>query len=170
MKLTFRNKFILQVLGYILIFAVLIIVVNFVNLKNYIVDSKLYDDLNMGITLFDAHYEGDWYIENDIMYKGDTAINDNFEVVDEIFESTEAYATVFMLDQNNTYITDEVNPYVRVSTNVPSSTNSTGRATGTKLGEKVKAVINSDQSYSGKADILGTSYLTYYTPLKNSDN
>lgn len=44
------------------------------------------------------------------------------------------------------------------------------RAVGTSLDENIaKSVLEGGESYTGKADILGTSHITKYVPLKNTE-
>jgi hypothetical protein len=56
--------------------------------------------------------------------------------------------------------------YVRVSTNVPKDN---GRATGTILDPKGKAIAEIDQgkAFYGDVDILGKPYVTGYEPIKD---
>ena len=57
--------------------------------------------------------------------------------------------------------------YTRVSTNI--KTENGARAVGTKLGRESKAFepVEKGEVYVGEAKILGKSYYTSYTPLKN---
>jgi hypothetical protein len=56
--------------------------------------------------------------------------------------------------------------YVRVSTNVPKDN---GRATGTILDPKGKAIVEIDQGkpFYGEVEILGKPYVTGYEPIKD---
>jgi diguanylate cyclase (GGDEF)-like protein/PAS domain S-box-containing protein len=90
---------------------------------------------------------------------GDYRVNDNNELVDQIYEMSGSQATVFQK------IGDRA---VRISTNV--KTPSGERAIGTIVSEPVyDAVINRGETFLGVADVVGTLYLTAYEPIRNAD-
>lgn len=135
---------------------------------------KLDSDLNMGYTLLDERYPGDWIIKGDELYKGNKLIGDgtrdnaNNELVDEIKNQTHSIATIFLknenlkLEQKDGYMEA---PYIRISTSVILEDGS--RAVGTKISEKVADVIEKGQSYTGEANVAGIICETKYTPIKN---
>ncbi len=109
----------------------------------------------MGLQLLDHSYEGSWSVVDGNLYKGDTLINENFEIIDDFTGKTEVLATIF---QNDT----------RVTTNVHDE--SGNRMIGTKASEAViNQVMNQGKDYIGTADILGKSAQTYYVPLKDGN-
>jgi Cache 3/Cache 2 fusion domain len=91
------------------------------------------------------------------LYFGSMKINNNYEVVDEVVKSNGGTATLFAKTGAD---------YVRVSTNVPKDN---GRATGTILDPKGKAIAEIDQgkAFYGDVDILGKPYVTGYEPIKD---
>ena len=108
----------------------------------------------MGLQLFDKTYAGEWKIKDGKLYKGETLINENYEVIDDFTNGTKVLATIF---QNDT----------RITTNVTDESGK--RKTGTQASEEViKKVIKDGQEYSGTADILGKSAQTYYIPIKDN--
>ena len=110
---------------------------------------------NMGLQLLDRAYPGDWSIKNEKLYKGETAINENFEIIDEFTTSTEVLATIFQTD-------------TRISTNVTDASGK--RMTGTQATPQViEAVLKNGEAYSGTADILGKPAQTYYVPIKDQN-
>ena len=109
---------------------------------------------SMGLQLFDKTYAGEWKIKDGKLYKGETLINENYEVIDDFTNGTKVLATIF---QNDT----------RITTNVTDESGK--RKTGTQASEEViKKVIKDGQEYSGTADILGKSAQTYYIPIKDN--
>ena len=115
---------------------------------------KLNANIELGYSLLDAKYPGSWTVKGDQLYKGDTLINNNFELVDEVKDKTDSIATIFLGD-------------TRVSTNVLKGDGS--RAVGTQVSEKVKEVVlKQGKDYIGQADVVGTSYITQYTPIKDA--
>lgn len=95
----------------------------------------------------------DFKIVNNKMYVDDYCLNDNFELPDKIKQLFGGTATVFQGD-------------TRITTNVLQSDGN--RAVGTKLvGAAFDAIFKNNQSYRGKTDILGETYLTAYDPVKN---
>jgi len=69
------------------------------------------------------------------LYFGKTKINNNFEIVDAVVKDYGGTATLFAKTGND---------YIRVSTNVPLPEGK-GRATGTILDPKGKAIVNIDK-------------------------
>lgn len=115
---------------------------------------KVKGDLASGEQLIDAWCPGPWRVEGDLLYKGDTLINDNFALVDKIGQLTGNTATIFL---GNT----------RIATNVKNPDGS--RAVGTQVSEVVeKTVLQQGQEYYGEADVVGTPYQTAYKPLLDS--
>lgn len=94
------------------------------------------------------------------LYFGKTKINNNFEVVDAVVKEYGGTATLFAKTGDE---------YVRVSTNVPKPDGS-GRATGTVLDPKGKAIvnINKGEPFYGEVTILEVPYITGYEPIKDA--
>ncbi|MBX9909605.1 MAG: cache domain-containing protein, partial [Beijerinckiaceae bacterium] len=101
--------------------------------------------------------KGEPRLEGDKLFFGNEAVNGNFTAVDKVKTLAGSVATVFMGD-------------VRVATNVEKADG--GRAVGTKLaqGPAYDAVFKQRVTYSGAADILGTSYFTIYEPIVQKSN
>ena len=113
-------------------------------------------DINMRVAWSVIKQKGsDFRITDGKLFFGDHAVNDNFDVVDEIKNLLGITATIFMGD-------------TRVSTNVLKADGS--RAVGTKLdpGPVMDTVLGKGQPYRGVADILDETYLTAYDPIKNA--
>jgi len=93
------------------------------------------------------------------LYFGDTRMNNNFAVVDDVKKEMGGTATLFVKSGED---------FVRVATNVQKDDGS--RAIGTVLDPKGKAItaIRSDKPYYGEADILGKPYLTGYEPIQDA--
>lgn len=93
------------------------------------------------------------------LYFGDTRMNNNFAVVDDVKKEMGGTATLFVKSGED---------FVRVATNVQKDDGS--RAIGTVLDPKGKAItaIRLDKPYYGEADILGKPYLTGYEPIRDS--
>jgi len=114
---------------------------------------KLIGDLAMSKTYIDHKYPGQWKIQDGKLFKGDTQVNDNFEIVDIIGNSTGDNVTIFMAD-------------TRISTNVKKETGE--RATGTKAAENIiETVLKGGSRYIGKAKVVGVWNQTAYEPIQN---
>ncbi len=108
---------------------------------------------NMGLSLLEAKYPGDWTIEANQLFKGDVLINENYDIIHEFTENTEVLATIFMSD-------------TRISTNVEKDGI---RQINTKASDEViKTVLEEGNSYDGKAVILERPAQTYYVPIKDA--
>ncbi|MBV8651103.1 MAG: Cache 3/Cache 2 fusion domain-containing protein [Alphaproteobacteria bacterium] len=95
------------------------------------------------------------------LYFGETKMNNNFTVVDEVQKEKGGTATLFVKSGDE---------FIRVATNVKKDDGS--RAIGTVLDPTGKAIaaIAKGQSYFGEADILGKPYITGYEPIRSAAN
>ncbi len=95
------------------------------------------------------------------LYFGDTKMNNNFSLVDEVQKEKGGTATIFVKNGDD---------FVRVATNVKKDDGS--RAIGTVLDPKGKAIaaISKGESFYGDVDILGKPYTTGYEPIRDARN
>src|SRR5689334_23477116 len=95
------------------------------------------------------------------LYFGETKINNNFALVDEVQKEMGGTATLFVKSGDE---------FVRVATNVKKPDGS--RAIGTVLDPKGKAIasIAKGESFFGDVDILGKPYTTGYEPIRDAGN
>lgn len=137
-----------SVLGIVIFFKA----TSILNLK---VKNELVSSSNMGLLILDKKYPGDWKVDGDKLYKGNSVISGDFAIVDEIKEKAGVYATVFMMD-------------TRVTTNIKDADGK--RVINTKAKEDViNSVLKSGKSYSGQVSIEGIKAQAYYVPLKNQN-
>ncbi|MDP4096276.1 methyl-accepting chemotaxis protein [Paenibacillus sp. P96] len=110
-------------------------------------------DLQMTDKLIGYKHPGDWQIRDGQLYKGDTVMNGNFELVDEIGEASGDTVTIFQADE-------------RVATNVMIDGE---RAVGTKVSDTVAdLVLHNGEQYYGEAVVVGKTYQAAYQPIKNT--
>lgn len=124
-----------------------------------LVASKTEDELqnysNLGFSLLDKYYPGDWSIDGDLLYKGEILINENFEVVDEFAKDTGILATVFAND-------------TRVATTVVNYAGE--RQISTQASEAViDKVLHKGENYKGTAKVVGNNADTYYVPITDKN-
>lgn len=113
--------------------------------------SKAKSDLELGFYTLDQKYPGEWSMVDDQLYKGDTLVNGNFAMVDEIAAITGGTVTIF---QNDT----------RISTNVTLDNNQ--RAIDTQASnEVIQTVLEQNKNYYGEAIVAGTKTQTAYQPI-----
>ncbi|WP_050422342.1 Cache 3/Cache 2 fusion domain-containing protein [Bradyrhizobium tropiciagri] len=93
------------------------------------------------------------------IYFGQTKMNNNFQLVDEVVSQAQGTATIFVKHGDE---------YIRVATNVKKDDGS--RAIGTILDPKGKAIesIRKGEPFYGEVDILGKPYITGYKPILDS--
>lgn len=155
-SMSIGTKISLIVIGIILVLAVSIALEVQGQMKSGIqtfATDKAKSDLGLADLYLNAKYPGDWQIIDGELYKGDTKMNDNFDVVDEIGKTTSDTVTVF---QNDT----------RVATNVM---NQGKRAIGTKVSDAVAAVVlKQGKPFYGEAIVVGHKYQAAYEPIKNA--
>ncbi|MGG4028597.1 methyl-accepting chemotaxis protein TlpC [Bacillus subtilis] len=115
---------------------------------------KAKGDLALSSTYIDDVISGDWQVKNNKLYKGQTQINGNEELVDLLGEKTGDTITIFQGD-------------TRVATNVMKNGE---RAVGTQASsEVISAVLKKGKCFYGQADVAGSSYQTAYMPLKDQN-
>lgn len=156
-KMKIKWKIVLVSVGIIVLLTLSIVL--FTHEKvNSLVFSKSSEELqnysNMGLQLFERAYDGSWSVKDGKLFKGDTQINENYEVIDNFTKGTQVLATVFQKDS-------------RVATNVQDESGK--RMINTQaLEEVVKQVIDQGRPYAGTADVLGRSAQTYYVPIRDN--
>ncbi len=115
--------------------------------------AELTNYASLGLSLLDTQYPGNWRLEGNQLYKGDTLINENYDIVDDISQQTGILATIFAMD-------------TRISTTVRNDKNE--RQINTQASEAViEVVLKKGENYHGTATVAGKSADTYYTPLRD---
>lgn len=101
--------------------------------------------------------EGDYSVENDMLYKGGMPFGEDSYVVDSVKEVSGIDATIFWGD-------------TRMLTTIRVEDGE--RAVGTKASEEVvdKVLKGGNEYFSSHVQVDNTYYYGYYIPLKNSDN
>lgn len=149
------TKINLLVLTVVLLFAGIISYVVMNNMTHGmkgIALEKAKSDLRLAEEYINAVHPGSWEIRDGALYKGETKMNDNYDLVDQIGELTGDTVTIFQQD-------------TRVATNVMTDGE---RAVGTQVSDAVKqTVIEKEENYYGEAEVVGNSYQTAYSPIKN---
>lgn len=114
-------------------------------------ESKAKSDIATAEAIMDLKYPGPWRQENDLLYKGNVKMNDNFDIVDYISKLTGDTCTIFM-------------GTTRISTTVVNDKGQ--RAVGTHSSDVVANKVLSDgKVYFGEADVVGEKYQTVYKPI-----
>lgn len=116
---------------------------------------KALSDLHLGFDYIDQRLPGEWRVEGDVLYKGDTQINENIDLVDDIGEMMQGTVTIFLDD-------------TRVTTNVIDEQGN--RAIGTQASDEViQTVLYEEDTYTGAATVVGEEFQTAYDPIYNAD-
>lgn len=112
--------------------------------------ASLKNTADLALAILDSEYPGEWRLYNGSLYKGETLINGNEELVDMVGSLTGYYCTVF---QDN----------MRIATNIQQDGK---RIVSTAASDTVTtAVIKNKENYIGSAMVLDAECLTYYTPI-----
>ncbi len=149
-------KIVLASVSVIVLMTVSIVLFTRMEVNNLVLsesEEELQNYSHMGLELINSSYEGEWSVNDGKLYKGDTLINENYAVIDELTEGAEILATIFQGD-------------TRISTNVEEDGK---RMIGTQASAEVSdQVLKQGKTYSGTADILGRAAQTRYMPIKNN--
>ncbi len=103
---------------------------------------------------YDNAFEGEYELRDDKLYKGDSELSDELDIVDSIREKSDVVFTIFYGD-------------TRMVTSVKDA--SGNRMTGTKADPKIYQTVMDKGFYSGEAVIGGQDYHVYYDVVKNDD-
>ncbi|MCY8718919.1 MULTISPECIES: methyl-accepting chemotaxis protein TlpC [unclassified Bacillus (in: firmicutes)] len=115
---------------------------------------KAKGDLALSSVYIDDVVSGEWQVKNNKLFKGQTQINGDEDIVDLLGEKTGDTVTIFQGD-------------TRVATNVMKNGD---RAVGTRASSEVTdAVLKEGKRFYGQADVAGSSYQTAYMPLKDQN-
>ncbi|MCY8162666.1 methyl-accepting chemotaxis protein TlpC, partial [Bacillus inaquosorum] len=157
LKLKLGTKILCMVFVIILLFSVsvgTVMLKEITESMKQMATEKAKGDLALSSAYIDDIISGDWQVKNNKLYKGQTQINGNEDIVDLLGEKTGDTVTIFQGD-------------TRVATNVMKNGE---RAVGTQASSEVTdAVLKSGKSFYGQADVAGSSYQTAYMPLKDQN-
>ena len=119
-------------------------------------ETKLGNVCEAIVTTYDFTYPGDYKMDGGKLKKGDSILSGDYEVMDEILETTGIDVTIFYGD-------------TRVLTSIVNDEGE--RIIGTQASETViDTTLNKGENYfSDRVDVNGKEYYGYYRPLKNSD-
>lgn len=112
-------------------------------------------DLATGYEIIEQQYPGAWRLEGAKLYKGNSLMNKNYQLVDKIGRLTQGNTvTIFAGDK-------------RIATNVKQDGR---RAVGTRVSGPVReTVLENGENFYGEANVVGNIYQTAYQPLKNAE-
>ncbi|NTU27525.1 methyl-accepting chemotaxis protein [Bacillus tequilensis] len=157
LKLKLGTKILFLVFAIILLFSASVSTVMLKEITDsmkQMATEKAKGDLALSSTYIDDVISGDWQIKDNKLYKGQTQINDNEDIVDLLGKKTGDTVTIFQQD-------------TRVATNVMKNGE---RAVGTQASSEVTdAVLKNGKTFNGQADVAGSSYQTAYMPLKDKN-
>ena len=115
---------------------------------------KAASDVKSLAAVLSYQYDGDWRIENDVLYKGDQKMEGAENVVDSLSKICDGKVTIFKGD-------------TRVATTVVDASGK--RAVGTKASaEIIENVLKNGRDFVGQANVMGEPHHAAYLPLKNS--
>lgn len=112
------------------------------------------DTANLGVSYINEKYPGEWRMEGDKLYKGETLLNNNIDVVENFKKSTRQAATLFLMDKV-------------ISTSMKDSKGK--RILGVEVTADVsETVLKNGQEYKGEGIIGGIRVVSIYKPLKDA--
>lgn len=154
-KLNLRNKILIINISLLVFLSSIIMTVVFYE-TTITVDENIYSQLNsninLGYSMLDKKYPGEWRVEGDKFFKGNKIINEDTEFVDEFKSATNSPATIFMGD-------------TRVATNVLKEGK---RAIGTKVSNEVAdIVVSQGKDFVGETIVVDKKYMAKYIPIKD---
>ena len=110
-------------------------------------------DVNALAEILNYRFDGDWHLQDGILFKGDQQMDGSDNLVDLLSQICGGKVTIFNGD-------------TRVATTVKDSSGK--RAVGTKASEAViNNVINQGQNFLGEAMVMGEQHYAAYQPIKD---
>jgi methyl-accepting chemotaxis protein len=153
--LNLRNKILLINISLLLFLSSTILTIVFYETTKTVDDniySQLNSNINLGYSMLDKKYPGEWRVEGDKLFKGNKIINEDTEFVDEFKSATSSPATIFKGD-------------TRVATNVLKDGK---RAIGTKVSNEVaEVVVSQGKDFVGETTVVDKNYMAKYIPIKD---
>ena len=151
------TKFNLLLVGVILFLSIMIGFVSHIQVKQIMLNNfekSITHISKVGYALLEERFKGDWNIKNGELYKGDSKIVDQEAFVDEVGESIDGGVTIFQGTKG-------------LITNLQLNGE---RLVGKDADPKVvENVMNKGETFIGEADVVGTKYLTLYSPIKDAN-
>ena len=154
--MSLRTKLNALVMSFILLISLILGVVTYVQSdklmrNNYEISATKLS--NLSYSLLDEKLPGDWAIKNNELYKGQEKITNHVALIDDLGQQMAGGVTVFQGTKG------------LITTLELDGQRLTGKDADPVV---IEAVINQGQTYIGEADVVGTKYLTLYSPLKNA--
>lgn len=154
--MSLRTKLNALVISFILLISLILGVVTYVQSdklmrNNY--EMSVTKLSNLSYSLLDEKLPGDWAIKNNELYKGQEKITNHVALIDDLGQQMAGGVTVFQGTKG------------LITTLELDGQRLTGKDADPVV---IEAVINQGQTYIGEADVVGTKYLTLYSPLKNA--
>lgn len=117
-------------------------------------DMKAEGDVNALVEIINDRYSGNWNLRDGFLYKGETKMDANNELVDLLSKVTKGKVTIFNGD-------------TRVATNVKDAAGN--RQVGTKASQAViDRVLKNGENFLGTANVMGEEHNAAYIPIKDN--
>ena len=156
-RMSLRIKLNALVMSFILLISLILGVVTYIQsdkLMRNSYESSVTKLSTLGYSLLDAKLPGDWSIKNNELYKGSEKMTDHVDIIDDLGKQMDGGVTVFQGTKG-------------LVTNLQLEGK---RLTGKDADPIViEAVMAHGETFVGEADVVGTKYLTLYTPIKNAE-
>lgn len=123
------------------------------------IEASLENVCNLTLAAIDAWYPGDYTLEGDeqkTVRKGDTILNDHFQIIDRVKESTGIDVTFFYYD-------------TRILTTIADEGGSRIVGTGCNALVLQDVYETGAPKFYEDIDVMGQRYFSYYKPVFNSD-
>ncbi len=151
-----KHQILVLMLGSLCVLAVSFIVVFGWHMRVRAVEAaivKANTDIATGMEIINRTNPGPWHVQEGMLFKGETQISHNMELVDHLADLTGDTVTLFLGD-------------TRVATTVRGPNGE--RAIGTKVSDIVaQTVLKNGQIYLGEANVVGELYQTAYVPIRD---
>jgi len=156
-KMRIKSKFNFLVITVIIYLALNICIMSDYKINKSMTNvykSKVAVESELGMSIINERYPGEWNVKNGELYKGDVKINYSNDIFEEIGRITGGIANIFL--ENSTVATNiVVNGERRIGANANR--------------EIEEIVLKRGEVYVGEADISGETHLTMYQPVKDGN-
>jgi methyl-accepting chemotaxis protein len=153
-----RGQIIASIAVAIVVLTSTVLVANYFSVSSLVEDEKrleLKNYFEFAGRIVDEMYPGEWSLEGDELYQGETLVNGTNDMADQMIGDTGVLATVFAGD-------------IRVATTLADENGN--RSLGTAASNEVTdVVINNGEIFVGDAVVLGKTAISAYEPIVNEN-
>ncbi|RKD28850.1 methyl-accepting chemotaxis protein [Thermohalobacter berrensis] len=150
-----QGKLLVKIISVLILFSVIIVYQVDKEVTKLITDNKIKSVVNLGYSLLDEKYPGEWKVKGDKLYKGKKIMNTESFVIYKIKKQTESVTAIFLKDNIICSNIIDNNGYRVVNIKAPK--------------DIANHVLKEGKEYIGETRYGDKSYYGKHVPIKDKD-